>query len=153
MPVSWWPPAAAWWCLLALVATWMIFAVVAASFRYLRNAYRRQALRELDELANSVSQPNQMVRDESWESNLSKLLKRVALVAFSREKVAALSGDKWLRFLDDTCDHVDFVHGPARVLGSVSYDPNLGHVGDADAEKIIHMARKWIHGHRAETLG
>ena len=140
--VSWWPPAPFWWCLIALLAIWLVYWIGMSTHRWFRNAYRRQALRELESI---------VARDPSWPTNLSALLKRVALVSFPRDQVASLSGQGWLLFLDQTCDKVNFREGPSRILGSASFDPDTERSSDADVAAVVSDVRKWILGHRVET--
>ena len=85
--VSFWPPRRAGGSSAppALVAAG--FAIAAVVRHRQRNAYRREALREL---------ASADARD------ISAILKRAALAAFPREQVASLSGPAWLAFLDRT---------------------------------------------------
>jgi hypothetical protein len=148
--VSWWPPAPFWYCLIALAATWLIYGTGVAVYRWVKNAYRREALRELERIVGQ--DPSWQSRlDRSWPTEVSTILKRVALVSFPREKVASLSGDPWLCFLTDTCDQVDFLKEPTRCLGSASFDPRVAK-SDADLDGVIRDAQAWIVGHRAETF-
>ena len=62
-----------------LVAAGLAAAAIAR--RHRRNAYRREALRELE---------------EADAADISAILKRTALVAFPREQVASLSGAAWM---------------------------------------------------------
>ena len=90
--ISWWPPAIGWWVLLSV----LLLAVIASAFvlyrRWQRDAYRRQALFEL-QTANSHRQINQ-------------ILKRTALQVFPRAEIASLTGKNWIQWLNKTpgCD-------------------------------------------------
>ena len=159
-PVSWWPPAPFWYCLIALAATWLIYGTGVAVYRWVKNAYRREALRELAELGEPTALAAGLSDDHDTNripplapsaQQVSTILKRVALVSFPREKVASLSGDPWLCFLNDTCDQVDFLKQPTRCLGSASFDPGVA-ASDTDLDGVIRDARAWIIGHRAETI-
>ena len=99
-PVAWWPPAPFWYCLIALAAVWLCHGLAVAAYRWIQNAYRRQALRELALVID---------HGDRRPAAISTILKRVALVSFPPEEVASLSGDAWLRFLNETCSEVDFL--------------------------------------------
>src|SRR5262249_31068026 len=81
--------------------------------------------------------------------DLAVLLKRVALVAYAREHVAALSGDTWLAFLDRTGSTARFTRGPGAVLAEVSSRPGLAAALDAgQVTALVATARDWIRQHR-----
>jgi hypothetical protein len=89
------PQTAAWYLLVAALVAAMTGALIRAVQRYRRDAYRRAALAELARLrkgAAGVDRAAALVQ-------LPELLKRCALVAFSRERVAGLSGARWHTFL------------------------------------------------------
>jgi hypothetical protein len=145
-PVSWWPPAPFWYGVIVLAAAWLGYGLVLAAHRWIHNAYRRQALRELAMIEDAANQDGPQVEHLS---NVSEILKRTALVSFQREKVASLSGEAWLRFLTETCDQVDFMKQPNRCLGSASFEPQVA--GTVNLEQIVRDARTWIVGHRSEA--
>ena len=140
-PVSWWPPAAFWWCLIALAAIWMLYGITSAIDRWFKNAYRRQALRELAALKHPQV------------ATVSQILKRVAMVSFSRDRVASLSGEGWLQFLDQTCERVDFQSAPVNQIGTASRETAAGTCSESDWHKMIAIARNWITNHQAEAVG
>ena len=117
-----WPPAPGFWILLFLLV------VAATSFwrwrrsHYRKNAYRRAGL-ELLEQAHSV-------RD------VSLVLKRVALAAWPRDRVASLYGSEWADFLNDSCARCRFDHDSWSKPDEPA-DPGL-----------ISTAAEWIRRHR-----
>lgn len=83
--VPWWPPAPAWYVVLALAlvaGAWMTFR---AWKRWRSNAYRREALRELASLESSAA--------------IAELLRRTALVIAPRSVIAEKTGTSWLAWL------------------------------------------------------
>ena len=128
--VALWPPALGWWIALAAsVATLAIVAVTVVA-RHRRNAYRREALRELDAVD---------------PQGISAVLKRAALAAWPREQVASLSGPAWLAFLDRTGRATAFTSGPARDLEALAFG---GAVGKEAVPAILAAARAWVRDHR-----
>jgi len=147
-PVPWWPPAPFWYCFIVLATAWIVYAAIRAADRWTRNAYRRQALRELAAIQDAASHDGPGAKHLC---TVSEILKRTAMVSFKREQVASLAGEDWLRFLSDTCDQVDFMKQPSRRLGTVSFDPKPADTAGEDLETIVRDARTWIAEHRSET--
>ncbi len=125
--VSFWPPAPGWWIVAAAAVALLALLAAAAVVRHRRNAYRREALRDLD--AADARQA-------------SGILKRAALAAWPRDQVASLSGAAWLAFLDRTGRTDSFTHGPGRDLEALTF----GGAGDRDA--VVVAARQWLRDHR-----
>lgn len=130
-PVSlWWPLAPGWWVILGVIALIMLTGF----WRYMRNrhrnAYRRYALKEL----NNFNSP----------SALPVLLKRVALVAYPREQVASLSGQEWIDFLNHEVPNC-FTSDCAALLFQVNYLP--GDQTALETESLISAVRRWVLEH------
>lgn len=138
-PVPAWPPAPLFWWLLgaALVATALLAWRLAVARR--RSAYRRAGRARLDSLADG-SDPSSIV------AGTSVILKRVALAAFPREEVAALSGLPWLAFLDSKVGGREFVTGPGVVLPRVTIEGS--DATPEEARALLALASRWIARHR-----
>ena len=144
-PVGFWPPAPGWYAVIAVLlvlATW-------AGFRLLRgwrqNAYRREALAELDRIRK---------RGEKSAYLLPELLKRTALSAWPRAEVADLNGRAWHAFLDQTGATQDFGAGAGQSLDKLSY-ARRGAPGPsaAEFEQVLRVSEAWIRRHRREEAG
>lgn len=120
-----WPPAPGVWVAIIVVLSVVLFAVIRWRARRKRNAYRRAGIALLAE-ARTVY-------------DVSVILKRVALAAYSREQVASLYDTEWTAFLDNTCSRCRF-----------KKFTNLDRSNEAD-RKLLKMARRWIQGHRVST--
>ena len=86
---------------IALAAVILVIGLVLVRWgvnRHRANAYRRAALHELEE-----------ARDDP--STVAAILRRTAIAAYPREKVASLSGAQWLAFLDRTASRRGFASG------------------------------------------
>ena len=136
MPASipWWPLAPGIWILVAGLLATAIVASIRAFRQYQANAYRREAIRELDGLTDMTG--------------IMPLLKRAAMVAYGRETVASLSGDAFLAFLDRTGGTSVFTAGPARLLPSLAYSKAAG-PASGDLDRAVADARRWLRKHRA----
>jgi len=125
LPVSWLPQTWGWAVLgvvLLILLSWILWR-----WRRAReaNRYRREALAELEGLKDVTGIP--------------PLLKRTALAAWPREKVASLSGAQWVAFLK--------VSGP---LADLLNDAEYRNVSVPDKEARA-AAKRWIEGHRVSA--
>ena len=90
-PPGWWPPAPGWWILLflsALFIAYMIFRQFSTTARL-----QRAALRQLKILESAA------IDDIALARELEHLLRRYAVARFGRDRVAGLSGEKWIAFI------------------------------------------------------
>src|SRR5262245_4153617 len=92
IPAPWWPAAPAWYLLGGLLALFLCASVWTLIAIWRRNAYRRAGLAELERLESQLNHSDSMPK-------LAELVKRVALAAYPRERVASLTGNPWLSFL------------------------------------------------------
>lgn len=143
--VGWWPLAAGWYVLSAI----MLVLLAWYGFRSLRswidNRYRRAALRELQALAEDIHSGQ---NPDSSLRQLPGLLKRTALSAYPRKKVASLSGADWQRFLNSTLPAPAFSDSTAATLDLISY--STGGLGSIEAERVtalVSASRTWLQHH------
>ncbi|MBA2650332.1 MAG: DUF4381 domain-containing protein [Legionella sp.] len=104
-PISWWPLAPGWTILIGLIVGFIITGIYYLH-KKMRNAKpKKQAIGLL-----MIYQANYEKTKNSQlaSAQICELLKRVALVYFSREKVAGLCGDSWIHFLNQTSKGIDF---------------------------------------------
>ena len=125
-PVSWWPLAPGWWVVALALAIALIWWGVQRYHRWKNNAYRRAALKELENVASA---------------DIPALVKRVCLSSYPREQVATLSGEAWLEFLDQSGNTQEFTQGPGRYLLELSSNPHPNNIPIRD---LIQVIRKWI---------
>jgi hypothetical protein len=79
------------------MASAIAVVVLARAFvRFQHNRYRREALAMLARLAPPGA------ATETLPAAMAEVLRRCALTAFPRERVAALTGPEWFNFLDAT---------------------------------------------------
>jgi hypothetical protein len=147
--VPWWPPAPGWWLLVGGIAllAWLAWrfrtairlripplpVITVGSWRWdaarkLRDLRRRAATQELKQTA----------------SELSELIRRIAMARLGRESCAGLTGEDWLAWLAEQ-DPQGFdwrTHG--RLLLDAPYaPPGKGAAGQALVE-LIDAAYAWV---------
>lgn len=135
-PISWWPPAFGWWMIMGLLIIGGSLIFWAWS-HHRRNRLRRLALAQLQE----VKQQYSAHADDHWAiTQLSHLVRRVALATFPRSQVAGLSGQSWLQFLDTTGHTNQFSNGPGQSLRSGPYQNGIA----GSAAELIPLIERWI---------
>jgi len=131
---SWVPQTIGWYVLFTLLAVFLLWLLFRTIHRWFANRYRREALREL-----ATATPDQF----------SALLKRTALAVWPRDKVASLSGDDWLKFLNDAAKTESFRTMPGSQIEQLALCQNSVSLDQVQALRDI--ATQWIRRHRVQT--
>lgn len=134
-PAPPWTPQTVGWCVVfAIIGLLLLWCVVHLIRRWNANLYRREALRELT---------------QTPADGISALLKRSALSAWPRERVAPLSGEAWLSFLSTTSGDHSFQRSPGNRLEEIALRPAA--VSAEDEEGLRRIAAHWIRRHRVQA--
>ena len=137
-PVPWTPQTPGWWVLLGWLLAVMALVIAAVVRRRRRNRYRREALALLDAVATQADMPP----TESARL-VAEIVKRTALVAYPRKRVANLYGNAWAEFLCESAGNDKRINEAATQLATAAYRP------DVDGKTLIPPARRWVRVHRA----
>lgn len=127
--ISMMPQTAGWIWLGLLVLALISWLIWSGRRRWNRNAYRRQALRELPECTSDAAK-------------MAELLRRTALGAYPRDKIAALYGQEWLVFLDESYGGTGFTRGPGQQIALAPYKEV------STSTDLTSLVRVWIKTHR-----
>jgi len=138
-----WPPALGWWLLAGLVLFGLVWSMRALHRRYKSNAYRRFAQRELKAIVAEHAETQDARRALS---RLQFLMKRVAMTAFNRAEVAALSGVAWTQFLDATSTTRQFSLGPGELLIDGPYQATQDHASH-ELTALFSLCAEWLKHH------
>lgn len=130
--VSMMPATAGWIWLGVVVVAAIVLLVRWWIARRRAGAYRKAALAELAGAGSDAVA-------------IAGIVRRTALAAYPRERVAHLHGEAWLTFLDESYGGRDFREGSGRVIASAPYAPADAGAGLADA------AKEWVRHHRADA--
>ena len=139
--VAWWPPALGWWLLAAALV--VLLGVVLLSWWWRRKRardWRVDGRYRLRQLARSMNEndPRTVV------SELSSLLRRVAMARHGRAECAGLSGDEWLQWLTAK-DPAGFDWTEkGRVLLELPYLPPGSGADNQDLRRMVAAAKKWV---------
>ena len=137
-PVDAWPPAPGWWIAAAVVLGLLIWIGVIA-WRHLK--IRRQRNHILG-LLEQLEQSSTDTHTPEFLAQLSRLMRRIALLRFPEQRVAPLTGKDWLAFLDRTGGNGGFCTGPGQVLAEGPYVRGLPE--NLDTRGLTILIRDWI---------
>jgi hypothetical protein len=126
------------WLIVALVLlallSWFAWR---ARRRWLRNAYRREALASIEA----------MRADPAGAAQLPFILRRSALAAFERGNVAGLRGAEWTRWLNESAGRELFPADSATTFDRLAYGREP--LSPAEIEPLLAASRDWVRLHRA----
>ena len=145
-PVSWLPQTVGWSALLGIFLVAFGWALISLFRRWRANRYRRNALARLERIEGALLDP---AARPGALTELPVLVKQTALACRPRSEVAALTGARWLRYLDESYGGKDFSEGAGRVLPMLAYAAPSGNESLApdDLRDLVGLVRRWIRGH------
>ncbi|CAK0752110.1 DUF4381 domain-containing protein [Gammaproteobacteria bacterium] len=144
--LPWWPIALGWWILLGIGLLLLTAGIgLAWWIGWLRRDWRRDARRHLRKLSAQVNQ----LSPKEVASQLSGLMRRIAMARHGRVACASITGNAWLEWLGSQ-DPAGFSwpkHG--RVLIELPYAPPRDQVGrnDTDPDQLkvlLEAAFSWL---------
>lgn len=135
--VSFWPLAPGWYVLSLLLLTYSLYLGLKLRAKYRANRYRREAMQELVSLAKSEG--------AGEIERLLKLMKRVALQHFGRERVASLSDTLWWEFVEKH-SNVKIDNALRTLSQEVLYSSDV-EVANESVEKMRVLTKLWINTH------
>ncbi len=124
-------------CVLSLLAVLLFFEWLK---RYRKNAYRREALRNL----RIIEDKSHEQKDVLCLNDVLLLLKWVAIKAFGRQQVAQLYGNDWLEFLESKGRNTPFTHYKQHIVNTL-YDSIT--VDMKEKKELMELSKKWIKTH------
>jgi len=144
-PIQFEPVTPGWYIVLAIVVLIFLFLIYKSFKKYRSKAYRRSSVKELLKLKTVIRKSG----SSEIIQKISTILKATALVSFSRDKVAKLSGAEWESFLITTFP-ADSKFKTAFTFLNYQYIPENDKQSftSADIEKLIDASVKWVRGHR-----
>lgn len=149
-PISYVPATIGWVVVATIVGVAVVWLGARRVQRWRADAYRRRALEEFARLEALLDRPE--TRGQALAS-FAPLVKRTALAFLPREEVASLSGESWLRVLDETGEGAAFLEGPGRILEDVAFrgDAHREAVPADEARALGGAVGAWLRDHRRPT--
>lgn len=143
-PMGWWPLAPGWYVLASLgLIGLLIFLFVVIRYFYFRRG-KRKALQVLEQYRMDYLKHR---NSQLTAARLSELLKRVALMYYSRGQVASLNGQLWVDFLNRTSRGLDF-NSVKTLITDVPYQPPHS----CEVLPLFPLAKSWIKQRRGRCL-
>ncbi|WP_163711744.1 DUF4381 domain-containing protein [Mangrovibacterium lignilyticum] len=139
-PIAFSFEAIGWSILFALLALVVVLTIGFFVYRYYKNRYRREAIKELSALTESGLSNQQLTE------KMGEWLKIVAMYRYGRLQVAGLFGEDWLSFLLGKYKRADKGHLQSVVFGVYNPGYNKG-LDDKDYQNIVESVKKWIKHH------
>ena len=136
--IGWWPLAPGWWFLIVLALAGLAYLLYQAFTKWRGNVSRRVALRELARIQFDYKNG---VDEISLAIELSELLRRTMLAYAPRNEVAGLTGQPWLRWLDQGLDDKPFSEGPGQNVESLPYRCPDAIEDDVDVQGLINAVK------------
>jgi hypothetical protein len=143
--ISWWPQTLAWKIVLLLLIVYVIKKLHQKVQAYKRDAYRRDALSWIAKLPEYNSDlPAAEFRQ------LPALLRRTAILGFSRENVSMLANNHWEVWLDKQCQQCGFSQQYARLLHHLAYAPTID-ITAQQMKELVAQITLWVKNHRRQN--
>jgi hypothetical protein len=136
--ISWWPQTTGWWFVAAGLGGLALYKGWKHLRHWYRNRYRREATARLQSLAEKGDNTDIV-------SEINRVLKLTALVAYSREQVARLSGDEWVGFLNRHCSASPFSADLGRLLALAPYKAET--VNGSTGQQLLDASLTWVKKH------
>ena len=134
--IGWWPPAIGWWILAVFIPLLIIFLV----WLYKRLT-RKTAIKTANKLLTQIKQDQ--TRDNLQKlSDLSILVRRVAISVSPRAKTAGLTGRPWLEFLDRSVKGLPFSEGAGQILADAPYRKTPP--TEQELSQLIDLCEDWL---------
>ena len=133
-----WPLALGWWILLVMLAGLFIWFVLKLKKYLNTQKHKRMLLEEFAQLEQKLkTAPN---KTHITETNI--FLRRLALAYYPNKKVASLTGNDWLSFLDESGNTQNFSKGAGHILIDAPY--RSGELENYNSDEFIPLIRNWV---------
>ena len=149
--ISWWPTTLGW----QLVGFFLLYKVIYTIFkrwrRYVADSYRREALATIEQLPPYIG-----LQSLDQYRQLPMLLRQVALHAFDREQVVALTSVQWEQWLDRQCScsknpQSQFSARCPNVLHQLSFQQQPA-LDQQQIQMLLEQIILWIKYHRRQDV-
>lgn len=134
--ISGWPPAIGWWILAVLIPLFLGLAVW-----LFKRMTRKTALKTAKKMLNDIKQ-DQTSNEYAKLCRISELIRRVTISLAPRVKVASLTGQAWLNYLDETMQGQPFTQGIGQHLINAPYQSKQTLA--FDLSELIDLCESWL---------
>ena len=130
-----------WYIVMGIILLAMVVFAIYQYRKYLKNAYRRNALVQIENMAK---------RNEAGLAfEINRMLKILAIQLFGRERVAALCGKEWFVFLHSTMKSEEEPDFDAFAQAIYNSDYVLS---DTQKTQLIDFSTSWVKKHDVKNV-
>ncbi|MDD1605206.1 MAG: DUF4381 domain-containing protein [Methylococcaceae bacterium] len=133
--IGWFPPAMGWWLVVVLLPLLIVFL-----YWCYQRLTRKTALKTAKKLLAKIK--NSSMDNAQKLTELSALLRRVAISIAPRTQTAGLTGQAWLAFLDSSLKNAPFTKGAGRCLVDAPYRPSAP--SEREISQLISLCEDWL---------
>jgi len=134
--IGWWPPAIGWWLVLVLTLLFLGFL-----FWLYKRLTRKTALKTARKMLKALKNDSSL-DDLAKITELSALLRRVAISTNTRAQVAGLAGQNWLHYLDRSVKGAPFSEGVGRVFLDTHYQKPAP--SELAIQEVFQLCEDWL---------
>lgn len=142
---GWWPPAIGWWVLAILLIALLIYLLTMTKKRkqhQLAQAWRELALAEHQRIRSSALSGSGKDGNPAL-SDLSVLMRRVALAVLPRAQIAAVTDQQWLAALDSIGQTSEYTDGVGQLLHRAPYRKKQT-IAEEDLSRLLDLTEATI---------
>jgi hypothetical protein len=136
-PITSWPIAPGWICLLFITLGIVIYSLSVWQKRKQQKIALQYALKNLKELKNLLDENPTNI---NIPATISTLIRRTALHYFPRAEIAGLTGNSWLTFLNQSGKTTQFTGEIADLLINGPYQKQ----NTADLRSLLIVTETWL---------
>jgi len=137
--ISWWPLAIGWWLLpiIIVLCGFGIYQYLKYQKQTRKRAYRKMAVRELQTIKSQFKNTENSIE---LIRAISALLRRIALSYLPREKIASLTGEQWIKQLNQLSAQNIFTKEVGILLEKAPY---MKH-SEFKTDELMRSCEQWI---------
>lgn len=141
-PASWWPPAAGWWLVLlaVLLSALLIWWLWRQRTLFPLGRWQKDARQRLQQLKQRLRN----APTKELASELSELLRRIAIARCGRRHAAALTGRTWLAWLQNNDQSGFDWQEEGAILLHLPYAPPNVESDRVAIGRLIDAAIRWV---------
>lgn len=148
LPSSWWPPAPGWWIVALVILS--VLGFFALRFYRGNRQFRWIAVAETELTALESAFELGELDEQTTVKRLSVLMRRSAIAALGRERVARATDEQWIQVISEVGNGC-FSRSDAELLQSAPYKAQS--LSGEQVQGLLKSCSGWLAGARARKQG
>lgn len=139
--ISWWPPAIGWWIVIAVILL-LIFGFSIRTIRKhaFQRSWRNSVLKQLTSMEYGLDEST----GQKTATDLSELIRRIAINQYGRNQCAGLYGKQWLAWLKQHDPKYFDWEQQGQLLLDAPYAPEGKQFSPAQVKVLIEATKEWV---------